>query len=110
MEPTPRKIVTLTLNNGKNPFREWRNKIKDKTLGAAIDARLVRIRTGNFGDHKSLGDDVYELRVPKGPGIRIYYALKGTELVILLGGGDKSSQNKDIETAKKLWKEYKNET
>ena len=59
MEPITRRLVLLTLDNGRSPYREWRNGIKDKALGAAIDARLVRIRAGNFGDHKSVGNGVF---------------------------------------------------
>lgn len=71
---------------------------------------LVRIQrlslTGNFGDAKSVGDGVFEMRIDYGPGYRLYYALRGSELVLLLIGGDKSSQQKDIAKAKKLNQEY----
>jgi len=75
----------------------------------AVDARLTRIRDGNFGDHKGVGEGVFELRISKGPGLRVYYAINNEEVVLLLGGGDKSSQKRDIEYVKKLWKEYKDE-
>ncbi|MGI6524466.1 MAG: type II toxin-antitoxin system RelE/ParE family toxin [Bdellovibrionota bacterium] len=105
-----REIVVLVDDNGKCPYREWRNNIRDTSLGAAIDARLARVRNGNFGDHKSVGAGVYELRIPKGSGLRIYYALEGDVIVVLLAGGDKKSQSKDIILAKKLWEDYQNET
>jgi putative addiction module killer protein len=73
----------------------------------AIDARLARIRDGNFGDHKSVGEGVSELRIPKGPGLRVYYGLEGDTLVVLLGGGDKSTQEKDIREAQELWRNRK---
>ncbi len=72
-----------------------------------MDSRITRIRDGNFGDHKSVGEGVYELRIDKGPGLRVFYALDGENLVVLLGGGDKSSQDKKIEEAKYLWRKYK---
>lgn len=109
MEVKTRKIVYLELDSGKCPFEDWLDGIKDPKLAYAVDARLVRVRDGNFGDHKSVGDGVFELRIPKGPGLRVYYGLKGDELVILLGGGDKSTQKKDIVSAKELWSKYKNE-
>lgn len=75
-------------------------------LQRAVDARLTRLAVGNFGDHKSVGAGVFELRIPKGPGLRVYYGLRGSELVILIGGGNKSTQKKDIEKAKILWRQY----
>ena len=70
---------------------------------------MTRIASGNFGDHKALGGGVCELRIPKGPGLRVYYGLKGNELVVLIGGGDKKTQSKDIARAKALWRKYNNE-
>lgn len=78
-------------------------------LQRAVDARLTRLAVGNFGDHRSIGNGLYELRIMKGPGLRVYYGFKGLELVILIGGGDKSTQKGDIEKAKVLWRKY-NET
>jgi putative addiction module killer protein len=100
-----RKIVTLELDNKKAPFDEWHKKLS-LLLQRAIDARLTRLAVGNFGDHKSVGDGVFELRIPKGPGLRVYYGIKGSQLVILIGGGNKSTQKKDIEKAKILWRQY----
>jgi putative addiction module killer protein len=75
----------------------------------AVDSRLTRIRDGNFGDHKSVGEGVFELRIPKEPGLRVYYGLDGEDLVVLLGAGDKSTQHRDIKEAKLLWRRYKDE-
>lgn len=105
MQVKERKIVMLILDNGKAPFDVWYNKLTND-FQRTVDARLTRLAVGNFGDHKSIGAGVYELRIMKGPGLRVYYALKGTELVVLIGGGDKSSQKKDIEKAKTLWRQY----
>ena len=99
MQIKERKIIMLHLLNGKVPFENWYDKL-DSLLQRAIDARITRLAVGNFGDHKSVGDGVFELRIPKGPGLRVYYGLKGTEIVVLIGGGDKGSQRKDIQKAK----------
>lgn len=98
----------LETSDGKVPFEEWFDGIKSKSFQVAIDARLTRVADGNFGDHKSVGEGVFELRVPIGPGLRVYYGLDGRRIVVLIGGGDKSSQDKDICKAHKLWKEYLN--
>ena len=88
-------------------FAKWLVKLKDNKAKIAIFRRLNRVRHGNFGDHKALGDGLYELRFTIGAGYRIYYMQKGDAIVILLAGGDKSSQTKDIKKAKELMKEYK---
>ena len=103
MQIKERRIIMLQLPNGRTPFESWYDGL-DTLLQRAIDARLTRIAVGNFGDHKPVGDGVYELRIPKGPGLRVYYALKGNELVVLIGGGDKGSQKRDITKAKELWR------
>ena len=100
-----RKIVLLVLENGKVPFEVWHNRLSP-ALQRAVDARLSRLSAGNFGDHKSIGDGLFELRIMKGPGLRIYYGLTGTDLVILVAAGDKASQNKDIQRAKFIWRKY----
>ncbi len=87
-------------------FAKWLIKLKDNKAKVAIFRRLNRVRNGNFGDYKSLGDGLYELRFTIGAGYRIYYMRKGYEVIILLAGGDKSSQVRDIKKAKELMKEY----
>ena len=108
MELPARKIVMLETLDGKVPFEEWFNGIRDQKLQISVDARLTRIADGNFGDHKSLRGGVFELRVHKGPGLRVYYGLDGPRIVVLIGGGVKSTQGKDIRKAQELWKEYYN--
>ena len=100
-----RKIVMLRLDSGKVPFESWHDKLAI-ALQRAVDARLTRLAVGNFGDHKALAAGVYELRIMKGPGLRVYYGLKGDEIIVLIGGGDKASQKRDIEKAKELWRKY----
>jgi putative addiction module killer protein len=72
-------------------------------MQAAVDSRLARVRAGNFGDHKSVGAGVFELRINAGPGLRVYYGEYRGQIAILLGGGDKSTQTRDINRAKQLW-------
>lgn len=88
-------------------FARWLKRLKDANACARILVRIQRLSlTENFGDAKPVGDGVYEMRIDYGPGYRLYYALRGNELVLLLMGGDKSSQRKDIEKAKRLNQEY----
>ena len=109
MDIKERHIVMLQLSNGKAPFESWYNNL-DLILQRAIDARITRLAVGNFGDHKSVGGGVFELRISKGPGLRIYYGLNGNELIVLVGGGDKGTQKCDIEKAKKLWRNWTDES
>jgi len=90
-------------------FSQWLLKLKDIRGKISIIRRIKRVKAGNFGDHKSLGDKVSELRITTGPGYRVYYTQRSSEIIVLLVGGDKSSQSKDIEKAKKMAKEYQDE-
>ena len=101
-----REIRKLELDNGRVPFEDWFESLRDLKLQAAVDSRLARIRAGNFGDHKSVGAEVFELRIHKGPGLRVYYGKQGEEIVILLGGGDKGTQARDISRAKQMWRQW----
>jgi putative addiction module killer protein len=83
-------------------FAEWLGSLRDRRAMARIIDRLKRASNGNFGDHKSVGGGVFELRIDTGPGYRVYYFRRGTELVILLCGGDKGTQVADIAQAKRL--------
>ncbi|VEN72720.1 Addiction module killer protein [Candidatus Desulfarcum epimagneticum] len=102
MNTNPKTIKIYRAENGKEPFVEWINSLPVKDR-ARIFARLDRVETGNTGDHKSLGDGVWELRFYFGPGYRIYYGEIGAAIVLLLSGGDKSSQKRDVKRAKILW-------
>lgn len=86
-------------------FSDDISEIRDNKLLAIIVTRLVRIENGNFGDTKSVGDGVSELRIHYGAGYRIYYTIRGREIVVLLCAGPKSDQKSDIKTAKKLAEE-----
>ena len=92
-----------------NIFSQWLKKLKDIKAKVAILRRVDRMKYGNFGDFKYLGGGVSELRISFGPGYRIYYTKQESQVIILLVGGDKSSQNSDIIKAKKILEELKNE-
>lgn len=81
--------------------------MRDKVASAAIRMRIRRLESGNFGDNKPVGDGVSELRIDVGAGYRLYHARHGKTLVILLCGGDKSSQPADIKRAKEYWADWK---
>jgi putative addiction module killer protein len=88
-------------------FDAWFESLKDKQTARRIQARIDRAEEGNFGDHKAVGEGVFEMRIHHGPGFRVYFIQRGLEIVILLAGGDKSSQSKDIETAHELARQLK---
>jgi putative addiction module killer protein len=83
-------------------FAEWLADLKDQRAKAIIARRIARMALGNFGDSKSVGDRVSELKIDYGPGYRAYFTRKGREVVILLSGGDKDSQGGDIARAKAM--------
>lgn len=91
--------------DGKSYFRKWLDGL-DVRIKARIQARIMRFEQGNLGDHKSLGGGVWEVRVAIGPGYRIYFGKEGSSIILILLGGDKSSQSGDIRKARLLWKEY----
>lgn len=83
-------------------FRKWERKLKDRKARAVIAARIFRLANGLPGDISPVGDGISELRIHYGPGYRVYFSRRGDELVLLLCGGDKSSQSRDIQLAKRL--------
>ncbi len=87
-------------------FDKWLKKLKDKTAKAKILFRLQRVESGNLGDIKPVSHGITEMRIHYGKGYRIYYKIVDNQLILLLIGGDKSTQNKDIEKAKKIWENY----
>ena len=91
--------------DGRNPFREWLDEL-DASVRARIQARVFRFEQGNLRDHKMVGGGVWEARLDFGPGYRIYFGKDGAAIILLLLGGDKSSQAKDIATAQTHWKNY----
>lgn len=92
------KTIRLTAQ-----FRDWFDSLRDVIAKRQINKRLARIAAmDHFGDFASVGDGVSELRIHVGPGYRVYYTLRSEEIVVVLGGGDKGSQDRDIEKAKEL--------
>jgi len=93
--------------DGGEPFTEWLAGLRDKAAEARIRVRLRRVEAGNFGDCEPVGEGVTELRIHLGAGYRVYFGRHDKTLVILLCGGDKSSQAADIRRAKDFWSEWK---
>lgn len=106
MDARERSVLYYRTGSGTLPFREWRFGLHENAR-AVVDARVARFRGGNLGDSKSVGGGVFESRIHFGPGYRIYYGLDGADLVILLGGGAKSTQATDIARAREYWEDYK---
>ena len=102
--PKEHAVRIYAATDGTEPFTEWELGLKDRTARARIRARIGRLRLGNFGDSKRVGD-VFELRIHFGPGYRVYYGRRG-DLVLLLCGGDKGAQARDIERAAAYWRDY----
>jgi putative addiction module killer protein len=92
---------------GTDVFDEWLTALADERAQAKIAVRIGRIAAGNFGDSKSLGHGLFELRIDYGPGYRVYYAMIGRECVLLLCGGDKRKQSSDIARALEYLRDYK---
>lgn len=105
MERSP-IIRKYQLDGGKVPYDNWFNKLKDKRAKAKIEIRLKRLELGNFGDCKSLGNGIHELRITEGQAYRVYFGQKDKEVILLLCGGDKSTQHTDIKLAKQYWRNY----
>lgn len=105
MDVAPIEILYYQTSSGKCPFESWLRSL-DFAVQAVVDARLARVRRGLFGDHKSLGGGIWEIRLNIGPGYRIYYGKYGCEVVILLCAGDKKTQAADIDTASGFWQDY----
>jgi len=109
IQPQPYVVKELEID-GRKPFSDWFRRLKDKHAKASILGRLDRIAEyGNFGDHRYLGDEVFELRIHSGPGYRIYFGVEHNQVLLLVLGGDKSGQDRDIDRAKKLWRRYQQE-
>jgi putative addiction module killer protein len=103
---TPKKVIAYVKTDGSEPFTQWLYKIKDIVVRRRILARISRMQQGNYGDFESVGEGVKELRLFFGSGYRVYFGEQDSNIVILLCGGDKGSQKRDIEQAKSYWKEY----
>lgn len=109
-EATERAIEIYLTEEGRAPFTEWLDSLRDIRGRVKIRTRLDRVRLGNFGDSASVGEGVEELRIDFGPGYRVYCGQIGSKVVLLLCGGDKSTQTQDILQAKRYWNDYKKKT
>jgi putative addiction module killer protein len=106
MEAIERRILYYQLPAGPPaPFSVWRDGLVERIARAAVDARISRLQRGNFSDSRPIGKGASENRIDFGPGYRVYYAVDG-EAIILLHGGDKSTQQRDIEIARNYWTNY----
>ena len=92
---------------GRVAFTDWVNSLKSKTVRHRLEERLVRLANGHFGDCKSVGEGVFELRLFFSAGFRVYFAEYRQSIILLLCGGDKSTQTRDIQKAKAYWKQFK---
>ncbi len=101
------EVLRYQREDGREPFTEWLDAIRDKVAQARIRIRLRQVEAGNFGDCEPVGEGVIELRVHVGAGYGVYCGRPGRAVVILLCGGDKSSQATDIKRSKELWSEWK---
>jgi putative addiction module killer protein len=95
---------------GERPFVEWLQGLNDRQARTRIEARLARVAVGNLGDVEPVGEGVLELRIDWGPGYRVYFSRVGKVIVLLLCGGDKKTQQKDIKRAKTYFEDFKART
>ncbi len=101
------ELIRFQQEDEREPYTEWFRGFRDRMAKARIEARLHQVEFGNLGDCKPVGEGVLELRIDVGAGYRVYRGKRGQLLVILLCGGDKGSQAKDIAKAKTLWTNWK---
>lgn len=104
----PIKVAQYIGADGRNRFDAWFRRLEPQTR-ARIQTRIDRIELGSFGDYRSVGRGVFEFRLHLGPGYRVYFGRDGHELVVLLGGGSKRRQTRDVARAQADWKAYKRE-
>ena len=108
MRPRTREVEYYGTETGRRPFKEWLDGLKDRVGRARIDARITRLQAGLIGKCEPVGGGVFELKDKFGPGYRIYFAEDGRDIILLLCGGNKGSQQADIETARHYWTAYQN--
>lgn len=107
MESQPRELKIYAANDDEAPFLSWLDSLRDREARARIKKRLDRVALGNLGDHRSVGEGVFEFRIDYGTGYRVYFAQIETLVILLLCGGDKSTQDRDIQKAKQFWINFK---
>jgi putative addiction module killer protein len=102
------KLREYLSENGQNPFNDWLVGLRDIRARARVDTRLNRASLGNLGDYASIGGGVFELRIFYGPGYRVYYSLERNKVILLLLGGTKGTQKRDIQIARAYLEDYRN--
>lgn len=107
MRAIPRIVQNYVTPDGRELFEQWLQGLSDTKVRGRIKARIDRLEDGNFGDSKSLGKGLWELRLDFNAGYRVYYGKAKKIVVILLCGGDKHTQRKDIKKAEEYWAEFK---
>ena len=100
----------LSPGEHKDWYIAWLTRLRDRQAKVAVARRVIRVAQGNFGDHKFCREGVWELRIDAGPGYRVYYALSGKRVVLLLCGGDKRTQDADIARAVDYWQDWQRRT
>lgn len=101
-----RKATEYLDTEGESPYGSWFNQLNAEAANKVTTA-VYRLELGNFSNVEPVGEGVSEYKIDFGPGYRIYFGMDGKELIILLGGGSKKKQNRDIENAQKYWRQYK---
>lgn len=104
-----KEVIIYRTDSDKEPFLDWLHKLKDPFIADVIMARLDRVKKGNLGDCKHLKKGVYELRVHYGKGYRVYFGQHDHIIIVLLCGGHKGTQKRDIEKVYQYWNEFKKE-
>ena len=107
MEVSEKQVENYVRPDGSCPFEDWMNSLQDQQTRARIRARIARVRLGNLDNCEPVGGGVLELKIDYGAGYRIYCGQVGAKLIILLCGGDKSSQSENIRRAIEYWEDYK---
>ncbi|MBK8871073.1 MAG: type II toxin-antitoxin system RelE/ParE family toxin [Elusimicrobia bacterium] len=105
-----KEIHRYQMSDGRSPYLEWFQSLKDDAVRNRVRERLARVRLGNFGDSDAVGQGVFEFRFHFGPGYRIYCGLEGSVVVLLLCGGHKGTQKADIRKAQEYWADYRRRT
>ncbi|MCE0522207.1 MAG: type II toxin-antitoxin system RelE/ParE family toxin [Methylacidiphilales bacterium] len=105
LKPGRYDLLIYSQHSGQSPFDEWISDL-DPGIRQRILGRVARLKKGQFGDYKKINPQLYELRLFFGPGYRVYFGERHGTILVILTGGDKSSQNRDIKRAKEYWRSY----
>lgn len=104
------EVLHYLTTDGEDVYQDWLDGLRDRRTRVAIQRLVDRLMIGNFGDHKFCRDGVWELRIDFGPGFRVYYAMAGDTVVLLLSGSDKREQGAEINRAVGYWKDWQRRT